>query len=160
MDRKGVAGIAAIILLFMGAIVALSLLPQISEDQTTLTGTVQANNVTYTMAASGSSIDLTGQEYISGMIVTNATSGATVPATNYTVSEGVSTTTGQKTILLTTNPSTYASQSVNVSYLYGEDGYADSAGARGVAGLIILTSAIGLLGFVVYYAAKQSGYLN
>jgi len=154
MNKKG--NIGTLIIFFIGVIVALSLLPAIAENQAVLTDTQTASNVTYTMAASGSFIDLNGQEYISGVLVTNSSSG-TIIDSNYTIGEGISASTGLKTVTLTSDGAYFEDDaldglSVNVSYVYGPDGYADSSGARSMAKLIILMAGLGILGFAVFYS--------
>jgi len=57
------------------------------------------------------------------------------------------------TTLLTDN-------NTRVSYTYCQEGYVSSSGGRAIAGLIMVFTALGLLGFVVYYSAKQMGYLK
>lgn len=111
----------------------------------TMTQTSNAVNVTYTMPAAGSYVDLAGQEYISGIIVTNATGGATVPTTNYTIVEMNSPTTGVKTVRMLSNGGNYSSRSVNVSYVYGAAGYIDDSGSRAVVNMIPIMVALAIL---------------
>jgi len=150
--------------MFLGIIVALSLLPAIAENHNTLTTTRTASNVTYTSPALNGVIDLEGQELIGTALVTNAT-GGTLITSNVTVDEGVSATTGLKTVQLTVTGDTFGTDdltavSLNVSYTYGPEGYADSQGARGMAGLIVLFAGLGLMGFVVFYSiGKARGWM-
>lgn len=111
----------------------------------TMTNTVSAPVTAYTMPAAGSYIDLVGQEYISGITVVNATNGTAVAATNYTIVEANSPTTGVKTIRMLSNGGSYAGSSVNVSYVYGAAGYVDDAGARGVVNMIPIMVALAIL---------------
>ncbi len=81
------------------------------------------------MPAAGASIDLIGQELLSVPTVINRTGAEVITTGNYTIAEGVSTSTGVKTIILTTKAgSVYASKDVNISYTYGPDGYVDDTG--------------------------------
>lgn len=113
-----------------------------------MTQTKNLVNSTVTMPAAGSYVDLTGQEYVSGVVVTNATGGTVVATTNYSIVEMNSPTTGVKTIRLLAASGPYNSKSVNVSYVYGDVGYVDDSGGRAIVNLIPIMVAVALLGAV------------
>jgi len=160
-NKKGEmqGGIGMLIMVAITLIVGLILLSDgIAGNVAQVSTTTTASNVTYTLpAAAGDSIDLTGQEYISGIRVYNET-GATqilIPATNYTIGETVSETTGVKTVSLTLNEVDYQGISVNVTYVYGVEGYADSSGARAIAPIIVIFTALALAVVAIYPALRQ-----
>lgn len=159
MNKRGQA-FGALILLFIGAIVALALLPAIAENAQEISRTVVVENNTITMPAAASSLDLDGQELLDTPLVTNATGGEAVPASNYTVAEVVSTTTGVKTVNILSNGGLFEGESVNISYTYGVDGYADNAGARSLGNFVALFAALGLLGFAVFYGIGRAGWMK
>jgi len=163
MNKKGQMGMGSIILLFIGVIVAFALLPSIANGVDTMVSTRNAVNSSVTLSTVGVAVDMTGMELIGDATVLNATTGETL-ASNVTVAEGLSD--GQKTIQITLGGDgtieghNYTDNAVFVTYEYGADGYADDAGTRGIANTIVIFSALGLLGFVVYYAIGKAGWLK
>jgi len=127
---------------FLAIIVALSLIPAIADYVGQSTNTVNSINTTYTSPANGATIDLVGQELITTPIVINRTDGVVINAGNYTIAEGISTTTGLKRIRYTTVGTEFDNVGVNVSYEYGAEGYIDSAGGRSLASLIVIFAAL------------------
>lgn len=151
MNKRGqtTVQIGTIIVLAIGLIVGVILLQASAQNNDAVVNTRTATNVTYTSPTSGSTIDLTGQDLIGTATVVNATDGATVPASNYTISEAVSATSGVKSIQYTNNDADWNSVSVNISYTYGGDGYSSDAGGRAMANLIIIMAGLALLAFVL-----------
>ena len=100
MNKKAqMVGLGVFFTLFIGIIAALALyqgiLPLIGES----TLSASTVNASFSMPASGARVDLTGQEILNTPIVINGTGGnETIPASNYTIDEIVSETTGVKTI--------------------------------------------------------------
>ena len=162
MNKQAQLGIGGFVLLFIGIIVAIALLPAIADNVSTLSDTVTATNVTYTAPAANGTIDLgTAQELITLIHVTNHTDGTVVGAGNYTIAEGISATTGKKVVQYTSGvDANYVGDGVNVSMTYGAEGYADNSGARGMSKVILIFAALGLLGFVVYYAVGKSDFFK
>lgn len=159
--KKGqtVGGIGTVILMFVLIVVGIALVTPVFQTQGTMTDSITLTNATYTSPANGATIDLIGQSLLSTPVVHNATDGAIVPATNYTIAEGVSTSTGVKTIQLTVDDATWASKSVNVSYVYGADGYIDSAGGRAIADNIGLFAVLALVAGVLFYFVRENGWM-
>ena len=149
MNRKAQLNLGMILSVFIGVLVGAVLMTSVASFVGTATGTGHQNDTldgtSTTAPASGAVIDLPGQELLSTAIVVNATSGAAVPATNYTIDEGLSATTGLKTIRYTTTTNgNFASEAVNISYTFGPDGYIDNSGGRAIASLIVLFMALGI----------------
>ena len=86
------------LMVFVGAIVALSLMPSIGKSVQKMTGTVDAVNASYTAPAINATIDIGGQEYFGSAIVSDAIdlNNISLNSDNYTITEGISSSTGLK----------------------------------------------------------------
>jgi len=146
MNRKGEGiTIGYLIIAFVTLIVTLALFIAIAQQVGTVRTSETLSNSSQTAPAVNVTLELTGQDLLSTPIVTNATGGEVINTANYTFDTGVSTITGWKTVQYTTlDGSSYASQPINVSYSYGPDGYANNSGARSIALLIVIFSAIAI----------------
>lgn len=145
MNSKGQLGIGALMIAFIGVIVAVLLYQSIGGfvGESTGSSVHTAYNQSVTFPAAGSSVELYGQEIIGTPIVTNRTDGTTVPASNYTISEGVGTS-GVKRVLLTAHAGGYVGKAVNVTYSSYPEGYIDSGGGRSLALLIPILAALAI----------------
>jgi|TARA_R100000750_G_C2326772_1_gene88519 hypothetical protein len=162
MKKKGQQGIGGMVVLFIGIIFVFALLPAIADGVDTLRTTRDAVNTSFTFSTVGVPVAIEGQELIGTPTVTN-TSG-TALTTNLTIDEGLSAADGGKSVQVTLTGNGFITDDINytdtaalISYTYGADGYAESSGTRGVAFLIVILAALGLLGFVVFYAIGKSG---
>jgi len=159
-SKKAELGVGTMIIMFIGIIVALVLLTASAGEVGKSTSTDVLSNGLYTAPASGSCIDLKGQELLSAATVTNRTSG-TAKTVNFTIAEGISTVDGLKRIRFCTTGASagggdaWSGLAFNVSYTYGPEGYADDSGARSILGIVILLAAIAVVVFVVYPAVKE-----
>jgi len=167
MNNKAQLGIGQFVMFFIGIIVVMALIPTIADNVDTIRTTRNAGNLTYTMSSGvgiANAIEAEGQEYIGSALVTNSSTG-TVIGSNITVTEG-SNADGEKTVLVylsgdgTCDGINYTSQPVNFSYEYGPDGYAESAGTRSMAALIVIMAALGVLGFAVYWVIGKSNWMR
>lgn len=160
MKNKKGAGVAAMMTVFLGVIVALVLYQAAAGYMSQTTGTYALVNQTYTMPAVGTTIDLKGQELINTPVVINQSEvTASVPASNYTIEERVSTVDGLKRITLTSKGGNFSSSGVNVSYTYGPEGYVDSSGGRSMVLLIPILGAMAVAIFALLPALKDmTGY--
>lgn len=138
MKRKGQLGIGVFLMAFIAIIAGLALFQGLGPFIGQTTGSVDMRNRTFTMPAVGSTTDLVGQELLGTPIVINASTGLVVPSTNYTIAEGLSSVDGLKRIRLTSLGGWSNDDNINVSYLYGAEGYIDSGGGRSIALLIPL----------------------
>ena len=157
MKRKGEITTGVVLMWFLGIIVALILYQWTFGFISTATDSVVGVNRTYTMPATGSTIDLYGQELIDTPVVynrSNMTAGAIAPG-NYTIAERVSTVDGLKRISIKANTATFAGQGTNISYTYGPEGYIDSSAARSVASLIAIFAALGIGIFVLVPVLRE-----
>lgn len=159
MNRKGqAAGIGMFLAIFIGVIVGLILF-QASVDQAAGTlNSVYAANKTYTLSATTQ--DLIGQELLDTPVMTNATGGELISSTNYTIFEGISSTTGLKTVKMTGTPSAlWTGKSVNISWTYGPNGYIEDTGSRSIVGLIAIFAALAVA-TVALVPTLRSGILE
>lgn len=162
MDSKFKIG--GLVLMAIMLIVGASLLPQIASNQAQMSATYNYNtssgSAIITSAVASSSTYITGQSLLSSPLVVNR-SGTQNCATNVTFTDdAVNPTTNQKQIKMTSSSlinRTYTCAEVNVSYVYGGDGYIEDSGGRTVAGLILLFSALALLGGAIYYWYSEYG---
>ena len=142
-------GFATLLTLFIGIIVALTLL-QPAASNVAITNTIYtATNKTFAAPANGASVDLTGQSLLSTPVVTNATNGVRIASGNYTIAESISPSTGLKTVRYTTVGTNFQSVNVNITYQYGAPGYMDDAGSRSISGIIILLAALAIAVIIV-----------
>lgn len=143
MNKKGqTAGI--IIGIAITLIVAIILFQSIAQYVGQTSEVSDVNVTAYTPPASGLTVTLTGQELIGGYVAVNQ-SGTYDCSLNYTVAEGVSTTTGTKRVLMTaaTSDLTFC-PTINYSYTYGAEGYIDSSGGRAIAAIIVIFTALAI----------------
>ena len=162
MNKNAQAGITIgiIMVAFITLLVGVILFQAVAQEAGKGSATVVSGNVTYTTAATGSSVDLTGQELLSTAIYTNVTNGTQFNQSFFTASEAVSTSTGVKTIILTSNPADdYDGNTINVSYTYGADGYIDSSGGRAIASLIAIFFALAIA-VIALEPTLRSGFLD
>jgi hypothetical protein len=161
MNNKGQFGnVGGILLAAIGVIVALALLigsGGISGNVGTMTNTATITNESITLAAAGSAIERTGcVNYAGTPILINATGGEVVTDTNYTFGTGVSSTTGNKVVKITTDTgAVFASRGVNASYTCLPQGYAEDAASRTMIELVILLSVLAVVAFVLYFVMKN-----
>jgi len=161
--------VGGIVILFIGAIVAISLLVPIFNAQNELTDkqTVTNDTLTYAEAQSGDGqINATYQMNLTKAqdgwrstscpivisSVTNSSGTAYTLTTDYLFTDSIGNLTLVNTVKV--NASLASDNITYVSYTYCQEGYNNDSGSRGMAGLIGLFSAMILLGFV---AAKLFG---
>jgi len=143
MNNKAQASVGLLIAVGIGVIVALVMFQAAAQEVGKSTTTETITNALYTGPASGSCIDLKGQEILSTPVVTNRTDGVTIPATNYTISERVSSVDNLKRIGYCTK-GTFGVGVINVTYTYGPEGYAEDSATRSIVGIIVLLGAIAI----------------
>jgi len=150
MNKIGnMAGAGALIVLFVGVIVALSLYSGgIAENIGTVTQTRGVVNYSFTFPANTSSVVLPGQAATS-VVVINSTDGVSIPASNYTITN-YDLTTGTFRVLLTAKASTFSGLGAKVSYTQEPLGYSTDSSARSMVGLIGIFAALGVVAFVIW----------
>jgi predicted Kef-type K+ transport protein len=159
MNKKGQLGVGLIVVVAIAIIVGIILFQAVASnvDQGTRanSGVVTVVNGTYT-GVLNTPVELAGQELVSLTSVGNATTGANVAAANYTVAECVRTSDNLKGICYTAVGvgSPAATGPVKISYTYYPNGYIDDAGARSIAGIIVLLTALGIA-LIAYLGVKS-----
>ncbi len=152
MRKKGQSdfGIGMILVTFIAILVGVILFQAVAQQAGASTNTAlinissEADNTgRITVPADGIFVDLVGQEIITTPVVIMS-NGTAIPATNFTITEGVSTTSGVKTIRYLAIGSSFTGVALNASYEYGPDGYIENGGARAITGLIALFFALGI----------------
>lgn len=140
----------AILIVFVGLIIAVTFLSTISDTVFTQTNTATVTNVTVTAPAINATIDLTGRTLLTSVLVINASNESSPNNNGLILQNGIGTN-GLNTVQLTINDTagSYAGISVNVSYTYQPEGYIQNASARSVTLLIVLFGALAALVFTI-----------
>lgn len=157
--KKAQTELGTILLVFIAILIGLILILPIAQIVGDASTIYYHNNSTYTAPALNAIIDLDGQELSGTPVVYNATDNVVYTAANYTIDEGVSTSTGVKTIRFTSLTNNISSYPLLISYSYGKDGYIDNAGGRSMASLIVIFAALAV-GMVSLYLVLKSGVLQ
>ena len=148
--------------------VVLSILPEIGTQTAGMTEKSNVVNESVNIATARNSsggINLT----VSNFTITNAPTGwkiANCPITNVLwgnlTTDKTSATdynfyasSGILQVLPSTPMTVDAINTTFIDYTYCLDGYITSGSGRSIAGLIVLLSGLGLLGFVIYYSVKN-----
>jgi len=161
--------VGGIVILFIGAIVALALIVPIFDAQNELTTkqTMTNDSITYSAEnTAGGQINESKQMNLTKAqdgwrsslcpivisSVTNSTGTAYTLTTDYLFTDTIGNFTLVNTVKV--NATTASDNLTYITYTYCQEGYNNDSGSRGMAGLIGLFSAMILLGFV---AAKLFG---
>jgi len=141
MNNKAQIGIGSTLVVFIAILVGLTLFLTIAQTTGSATTSVdRAITVQTTVGANGARVDLVGQDLLSTPVVINGST--TLLAGNYTIDEIVSETTGVKTISYLVDDAEFASETLNISYTYGPDGYVNNSGSRAMVGIIAIFFAL------------------
>lgn len=146
----------AIFLVFVGLILAATLIVPIADSVFTETNIITVTNVTVTAPAINVSLDVQGRTLISETNVSEASNVSNV-SNGMFVRSGISTTTGLQSVQLFLNDTAagFVGVEVNVSYTAEPDGYLQNSGARSMASLIVLFAALAALIFVIVVLVKD-----
>ena len=169
MNKKGQMNVGAIVVLFMGIVVAIALLVPIFNTQAEMTNLQSADNETVSAvgaylgaAAVNESFVLTiyeqstwKQEFcpLTSVVIRNGAETVMAETTDYVIDEDAGTFTlvdSAKTAPGTSENLTY------VDYSYCLDGYNKDSGSRNIATLIGLFATLALMAFVL----EKSGITN
>lgn len=157
MDKKGQIGIGAIMVVFIGVIVGVILFQLVSQEIGGATSTHTESVTAFT--APTTTQTLTGQDLLSTAVVVNQSGGINC-ANNYTISEGVSETTGTKRVLMSVGAGDKSlCTALNYSYTYGPEGYISSGAGRSIALLIPIFAALAIAVLALMPTLK-GGVLN
>ena len=149
-----------IVITAIALIIGASLLSTVAKDAGKMLNSVSLSNGTYAIGSTiGGKTWLIGQELLSTPVVTNASgSGNLINSGNWTITEGVNPSTGNKGIVYT-KLSNDINTSVNISYTYGPEGYIEDSGSRSIVPLIILFFAL-LIMVIAIVPVLRSGLLE
>lgn len=162
MNNKGEMNFGTIgmfLMAFVAVIVGIAMLQSSSGFIGTATQTYTTLNLSVVPSATANdTVDIRGQSLITQIQIVN-NSGATVNcANNYTLVEGVSKIYGVKRVQMKTldGDKTFCGRSMNVSYVWGDEGYIESSGGRGIASVILIFFGLGIA-VVALVPALRSG---
>jgi len=170
MNKKGQIAVGALLLFFIGAIVVLAMLPSIASPIQEITNKLAVKAEAGSMAT----VRNPGEQNINESVILEVTHvyestdwryndadcnfGSIVIGngsvnftdnTHYVFTEGI----GNYSYLNTTVTRNSGNTTV-IYYTTCQAGYATESGTRGVAGLILILAAVGLLGFAAYFITK------
>ncbi len=147
----------AILVGFIGAIIAIVLLASYATDIVGQTSTFSETSKTVTAPAVGGTLDLIGRELFSVATIINASNitGVDLATQGILITDEIGSA-GLLTVQMTLNSSATAwdSQSVNVTYNYKPDGYLNNSGARSINLLVPIFSALAILVFILVMFIK------
>ncbi len=145
----------ALLIVFIGAIIAVTFLQTIGDSVFAQTNTATVINVTVTAPAINATLDLTGRTLIGTGTIVNA-SNASSTSNGLIIQTGRGSS-GLESVQLTLNDtaSDFAGTLVNVSYNYEPDGYLQEGSTRSIAILIVLFGALAILIFVIIVLIKD-----
>lgn len=145
----------AIMMVFIGALVAAVFLGTIADSVFTETNILSRINNTVTFSGTAnSSLDIEGRELVSTIEIYNATNsskGLTSSTSGVFLQTGTSSTTGLLTVQIVVNDTAvaYIGEPINVTYTYKPDGYLNNAGARSISTLILIFGALAIVVFII-----------
>jgi len=176
-NKAQTATLGAIIILVSGVLVAMAMLPTIANNQVLMTDKQTIQNELVNLTVEGffgdkGEINLTNGSYLAAKAPTPSDWqwGDTCPiesvafgnaSTNYTLTTdyAINLTNGNLTLVNSTAVITGGNDTY-LYYKYCDDGYLTDSGSRGVAELILIGAALALLGFAIWAALKNGGWLN
>lgn len=150
----------AIIMVFIGLIIAATFIIPIADSVIGQTATVDVFNSSVTVPANNGTVDLTGRTLVGTATVFNGTNGTASPEAlegkNITIRTAIGSA-GLQTVQLFVNDTgeQYVGSVVNVTYTYEPDGYLQNSGARSLANLIILFAALAMVVFAIVVFIKR-----
>lgn len=154
MEYKGL-GLFITFLIVVAVVIAM--LPQIAQSQASITDTTEVSNQTFVSGAESATVYITNFKSISDVVMYNGT-GDLIPASNYTVTNDQLSDGALAVGVTTGTVNAYANETWSISGTAEPLTYGGDSGTRAIAGLIVLLSAIGVLGFAVWAFGKQSDW--
>ena len=140
-----------LIVLFIGAIIAVTFMSPIGDIIFGTTNTITITNQTVTGATVNTTLDIRGREILTTVAIINETN-----ATDSLVNEGGSLQTGTGSdgllsvqLLLNDTAADFAGLGVNVSYTANPDGYISNSGGRSITQIILIIAALAIVVFTI-----------
>ena len=177
MNKNGETNISLLVITFIGVIFALVLFPTIANGvQVMTTKYIQVNETIdlslakieggngeinssyiYTLANAAPANDWRQTNCPLESFTLHNTTSAFTDTTDYVVNLANGTVLIQNT--LTTNGSDNNNETY-VNYTFCDTGYITGSGGRGVVGIILIFSALAIMGFVIWGALSKTGWLD
>lgn len=156
MDRKGqaIGQIGVIIMVFIAIIVGTILMIGSAQNIHPFRNTVPVANDSVSSAATATAVNLQGQA-ATDVVVYNGTNDLILLAGNYTVLNNQVVDGSLTATFNATGTGIYLGQDWNVSYTSEPDGYSNNAGARSIAGVIIIFFAIAIAFIAIVVVGKD-----
>lgn len=153
MATFGTGDLKAIFLIFIGLIIAATIMVPIANQTNLETNTFSVTNVSATVPSANGVTDLTGRQLVgTGTATVNG-----VESENLTIRTAISPITGLLSVQLFANDTTDPSI-VNVTYDYQPDGYVSDVGGRAVTNLILLFAALASLVYVITILYQEGSF--
>ncbi len=144
-----------IFMIFVGLIITAVFIASIADSVSDQTSLTTLTNGTFTSAAVNSSVTLPGRANTTTITIVNASNASQDFSANFTVD--TSDAQGVLGVFLVTRDVTgvgFPAVSINVSYTYEPSGFLQNSGARNIAALIVIMSALAMVVFVVVMIFK------
>lgn len=155
-NNKGQVVVGTLILFFIGAIVALTLIVPSAQNTGLVTNTEQVTNASLVIpAALNTPVALRGQSATS-FTATNG-SGTVINTSSYTVTNYVIDSTGTLSSNVKFILPGYNATTIKVNYVNEPLTYSTDAGTRTVTNLIVVFAALAIVAFAIYYAWENGG---
>ena len=142
-NKAQIAGVGIFVMAAVAVIVGLVMLQSSAQNIGGVINTVSVANTSLATVVNGTPQYLTGYTYITDVVVYNETGNVIVGAGNYTVTNNF-VYNGQEVVKITPDATAGWKSAWKVSGTARPQGYANDAGSRAVAGIIILLAAIAI----------------
>lgn len=146
-----------LLIIFIGAIIAATLIASIADQVVGVTTTITVTNATVTAAVVNTTLDVRGRTLLTTVNIINASN-----ETDTLIDLGGSLQTGTGSnglrsvqLILNDTASDFAGEDVNISYTADPDGYIPTASGRSITILITLFAALATLIFVIVVLLKH-----
>jgi len=153
----------AILIIFIGTIIAITFLSTYSDSIFSQTNTISFANSTQIAPASNTSVDITGRTLLGVGDVRNATNSSGIDLTGsggVFLRTALSSTTGLSTVQLVVNDTgiAFAGEPINMTYNAEPDGYLPLASSRTIISLVILFGALAILVFTIVVLIQRGSW--
>lgn len=153
----------AILIVFIGAIIAITFIASFSTDIVFQTETRTTGNQTVNLTTPSATEDLIGRTLVGSAIIRNVSDNSTVTG-NYTVTNEIGSDGLQTPRITASGDGTFNGENLTASillveYTYEPTGYLQNSGARGINKLTLIIAALAILVFVIVVFIGK-GYLG
>jgi hypothetical protein len=156
MNKRGELDVGVLIMLFVGVIVAVTLLQSSAQNLNSAVNTVAVANQSIATVVNGTAQYITNYKSISDVVIINETGGVVIGAGNYTITNNVIYN-GQEAIKIVPETTAAFKSAWKVSGTAQPLGYIAESGSRGVTNMIIVFAALAIAGAVLVPILKNKG---